>query len=86
MKPHWTDVFPAITTQMNKSGAIALNATARHAEVLITSGVSALVFPMTGYGKRLVFEGGERKGVLRIIHDGIATRPKLPRAKSKTGG
>ena len=33
---------------------------------------------------RLLLKGGERKGVLKIIHDGIATRPKLPRAKSKT--
>ena len=44
MKPHWTGVFPAITTQMHKSGAIDLDATARHAEVLIASGVSGLVF------------------------------------------
>ena len=33
---------------------------------------------------RLVLKGDERKGVLKTIHDGIATRPKLPRAKSKT--
>ena len=44
MKPHWTGVFPAITTQMHKGGAIDLDATARHAEVLIASGVSGLVF------------------------------------------
>ncbi len=64
MKPHWTGVFPAITTQMNKSGAIDLDATARHAEVLIASGVNGLVFlgslgenqPMTGDEKRLLIE------------------------------
>ena len=64
MKPHWTGVFPAITTQMTKSGAIDLDATARHAEVLIASGVSGLVFlgslgenqPMTGDEKRQVIE------------------------------
>ena len=64
MKPHWTGVFPAITTQMHKSGALDLDATARHAEVLIASGVSGLVFlgslgenqPMTGDEKRLVIE------------------------------
>ncbi len=64
MKPHWTGVFPAITTQMHKHGAIDLDATARHAEVLIASGVSGLVFlgslgenqPMTGDEKRLVIE------------------------------
>ena len=64
MKPHWTGVFPAITTQMHKSGVIDLDATARHAEVLIASGVNGLVFlgslgenqPMTGDEKRLVIE------------------------------
>ncbi len=64
MKPHWTGVFPAITTQMHKSGEIDLDATARHAEVLIASGVDGLVFlgslgenqPMTGDEKRLVIE------------------------------
>ena len=64
MKPHWTGVFPAITTQMNKSGALDLDATARHAEVLIASGVSGLVFlgslgenqPMTGDEKRMLIK------------------------------
>ena len=64
MKPHWTGVFPAITTQMHKSGALDLDATAHHAEVLIASGVSGLVFlgslgenqPMTGDEKRLLIE------------------------------
>ena len=64
MKPHWTGVFPAITTQMHKGGALDLDATARHAEVLIASGVNGLVFlgslgenqPMTGDEKRLVIE------------------------------
>ena len=64
MKPHWTGVFPAITTQMHKSGALDLDATARHAEALIASGVSGLVFlgslgenqPMSGDEKRLVIE------------------------------
>jgi len=64
MNPHWTGVFPAITTQMTKSGEIDLDATARHVEVLIASGVSGLVFlgslgenqPMTGEEKRQVIE------------------------------
>ena len=38
MKPHWTGVFPASTTQMHKSGVVDLDATARHAEVLIALG------------------------------------------------
>ena len=35
---------------------------------------------------RLVLKGEERKAVLKIIHHGIATRPKLPRTKSKATG
>ena len=64
MKPHWSGVFPAITTQMNKDGSIDLEATAQHAETLIDSGVRGLIFlgslgenqPMTGGEKRLVIE------------------------------
>ena len=43
-KPFWSGVFPAITTQLNKDQSIDLDATARHAEVLIKSGVSGLIF------------------------------------------
>ena len=64
MPPHWTGVFPAITTQMRKDGSIDLEATASHAEVLIKSGVSGIIFlgslgenqPMTAAEKRLIME------------------------------
>ncbi len=64
MKPYWSGVFPAITTQMHKDGSLNLDATARHAEILIKSGVTGLVFlgslgenqPMTGAEKRLLIE------------------------------
>lgn len=64
MKSIWHDVFPAITTQMHKDGSIDLDATAAHAEVLIKSGVSGLIFlgslgenqPMTPVEKRVVIE------------------------------
>ncbi len=64
MKSIWQGVFPAITTQMNKDGSIDLEATAAHAEVLIKSGISGLIFlgslgenqPMTPAEKRLVIE------------------------------
>ncbi|HXG47713.1 MAG TPA: dihydrodipicolinate synthase family protein [Methylomirabilota bacterium] len=62
MKPFWSGVFPAITTQMHKDGSLNLEATARHAEALIESGVSGLIFlgslgenqPMTAEEKRRV--------------------------------
>ena len=44
MKPHWKGVFPAITTQMHKDGSLDIEATAAHAEVLIRSGITGLVF------------------------------------------
>ena len=64
MKPYWSGVFPAITTQMHKDGSLDLDATAAHAEALIKSGVSGLIFlgslgenqPMTGEEKRNVIE------------------------------
>lgn len=64
MKPYWSGVFPAITTQMHKDGSLDLDATAAHAEALIKSGVSGLIFlgslgenqPMTGEEKRRVIE------------------------------
>ena len=42
-KPPWRGVFPAITTQMKSDGALDLGATARHADVLIESGVSGII-------------------------------------------
>jgi len=64
MKPYWSGVFPAITTQMHKDGSIDLDATAMHAEALIKSGVTGMIFlgslgenqPMTGDEKRRVIE------------------------------
>lgn len=64
MKPYWQGVFPAITTQLHKDGSPDLEATARHAEVLIRSGINGLVFlgslgenqSLTAAEKRLVME------------------------------
>jgi 4-hydroxy-tetrahydrodipicolinate synthase len=42
-KPYWSGVFPAVTTQLKKDGSLDVEATARHVEVLIDSGVSGLV-------------------------------------------
>jgi 1-pyrroline-4-hydroxy-2-carboxylate deaminase len=64
MKPYWSGVFPAITTQMHKDGSLDLEATAVHAEALIKSGVAGMIFlgslgenqPMSGDEKRRVIE------------------------------
>jgi 4-hydroxy-tetrahydrodipicolinate synthase len=64
MKPYWSGVFPAITTQLNKDGSIDLDGTAGHVEVLIKSGIKGLIFlgslgenqPMSGEEMRRVME------------------------------
>jgi 4-hydroxy-tetrahydrodipicolinate synthase len=43
MKPYWSGVFPAITTQMKKDGSLDLEATAAHADILIRSGVTGII-------------------------------------------
>jgi dihydrodipicolinate synthase/N-acetylneuraminate lyase len=63
-KPYWSGVFPAITTQLRKDGVLDLEATAKHVEALIASGISGLVFlgslgenqSLTPEEKRLVIE------------------------------
>lgn len=64
MKPYWSGVFPAITTQLHKDGSLDLDATAAHAEALIKSGITGMIFlgslgenqPMSGEEKRRVME------------------------------
>ena len=43
MKPYWSGVFPAVTTQLKRDESLDIVATARHFETLIRSGVSGLV-------------------------------------------
>ncbi len=43
MKPCWQGVFPAVTTQLKKDQSLDLDATARHVEALIESGVTGLI-------------------------------------------
>jgi len=43
MKPFWSGVFPAVTTQLKKDQSLDLEATARHLEALMASGVTGLI-------------------------------------------
>ena len=43
MKPYWSGVFPAVTTQLKKDQSLDLKGTARHLEILIKSGVKGLI-------------------------------------------
>jgi 4-hydroxy-tetrahydrodipicolinate synthase len=63
MKPYWRGVFPAVTTQMRRDGALDLDATARHLEVLVDAGVSGLV--MCGsLGENQALEPDEKRAVI----------------------
>jgi len=42
--PRWQGVFPAITTQLKQDQSIDIEGTARHAEALIESGVTGIIF------------------------------------------
>ena len=80
-KPHWQGVFPAITTQMHRDGSLDLDATARHAEALLASGVTGLIFlgslgenqMLTAEEKRLVMQEMVRVVVGRVpVLSGVA--------------
>jgi 4-hydroxy-tetrahydrodipicolinate synthase len=43
MSVNWRGVFPAVTTQLHKDQSLDLDATARHIEALLESGVAGLV-------------------------------------------
>jgi 4-hydroxy-tetrahydrodipicolinate synthase len=74
-KPHWEGVFPAVTTQLKKDQSLDLEATARHVEVLIASGVSGLV--MCGsLGESQALDPEEKRQVVRAALD--VTRGRIP--------
>ena len=63
MKPHWTGVFPACTTQLKRDQSLDLPATARHLEALIESGVSGLV-TCGSLGENQTLEPDEKRAVV----------------------
>lgn len=76
MKLHWQGVFPAITTQMTKDGAIDLAATARHAEVLIGSGVTGLIF-LGSLGENQPMSGEEKRRLLEAMIEVVRGRVRV---------
>ncbi len=64
MKPYWSGVFPAVTTQFKKDQSFDLPATARHIEALVESGVSGLI--MCGsLGENQTLDPDEKRAVVR---------------------
>jgi 4-hydroxy-tetrahydrodipicolinate synthase len=73
MKVAWQDVFPAVTTQMRRDQSLDLEATARHIEVLIASGVSGLVM-LGSLGENAALEADEKRRVVATAIEAAAGR------------
>jgi 4-hydroxy-tetrahydrodipicolinate synthase len=73
MREHWSGVFPAITTQMHEDGSIDLDATASHAEALIASGVSGIVF-LGSLGENQAMRPEEKREVIARMVDVVGRR------------
>src|SRR5687768_2840773 len=72
-KPFWSGVFPAITTQMSRDGALDLEATARHAEALIDSGVSGLIF-LGSLGENQSLTAEEKRQIVQAMVKAVNRR------------
>ena len=73
MKPHWSGVFPAITTQLHKDGSLDLPATAAHAEALIKSGITGLVF-LGSLGENQALTAEEKRAVIADMVEAVDGR------------
>jgi 4-hydroxy-tetrahydrodipicolinate synthase len=72
-KPYWQGVFPAITTQLRKDQSVDLEATARHAEVLIQSGVAGLIF-LGSLGENQALLAEEKRRLIEAMLEAVRGR------------
>jgi 1-pyrroline-4-hydroxy-2-carboxylate deaminase len=72
-QPYWQGVFPAITTQFKRDQSIDLEATARHAEVLIDSGVAGLIF-LGSLGENQTMRREEKRLVIEAMVKAVRGR------------
>jgi 4-hydroxy-tetrahydrodipicolinate synthase len=71
MKPQrWRGVFPAITTQLKKDQTLDLEATLRHAQVLIDSGVGGIIF-LGSLGENQALRPEEKRQVIEAMVKGV---------------
>jgi 4-hydroxy-tetrahydrodipicolinate synthase len=63
-KPAWAGVYPAVTTQFRNDYSLDLDATARHVEILIASGVHGVIF-LGSVGENTALEYEEKLTVVR---------------------
>jgi 4-hydroxy-tetrahydrodipicolinate synthase len=69
----WTGVFPADTTQYKNDLSLDLDATVRHCEVLIESGVSGLIM-LGSLGENVTLEPAEKRAVMEAVVRGARGR------------
>jgi 4-hydroxy-tetrahydrodipicolinate synthase len=65
MKPNWKGVFPAATTQLKRDQSLDLEATSRHLNVLLDSGVSGLIM-LGSLGENTALEPEEKRRVMEM--------------------
>ena len=73
--PRWTGVFPAVTTQFRKDGALDVEATTRHWEALIDSGVSGLIV-CGSLGENQTLDPEEKRTIVKAAVE--AARGRVP--------
>jgi 4-hydroxy-tetrahydrodipicolinate synthase len=73
LKPNWKGVFPAVTTQLKRDQSLDLEATARHLEVLIASGVNGLIL-LGSLGENQSLDPAEKRSVLQMAIEVAAGR------------
>ena len=66
MATHWQGVFPAATTQLKKDQSLDLDATARHLEALIESGVAGLIM-LGSLGENQTLDPAEKRKLLQEV-------------------
>jgi len=72
-KPYWQGVFPAITTQLNQNGSLDLEATARHADRLIRSRVTGIIF-LGSLGENQSLMPDEKRRVIEAMVEAVDGR------------
>jgi dihydrodipicolinate synthase/N-acetylneuraminate lyase len=72
-KTDWKGVFPAITTQLKKDQSLDLDATARHAEALIDSGVSGIIF-LGSLGENQALLAEEKRSLIEAMIEAVRGR------------
>jgi 4-hydroxy-tetrahydrodipicolinate synthase len=65
MKPIWQGVFPAVTTQFHQDQSLDVDATVRHMEALIDSGVAGLIV-CGSLGENQTMDAGEKRQVVAV--------------------